>query len=894
MHYYAWVIFKKSKEGKMEEKKNKFICRIIHFYNHFIPAKTEQAVWKYAAFGVVDGIDVSEKFCGTTIEKILKQIWIEQNDFSKELMGEYCVQTIYGICCLDEQEEKNEEEFWKDDDAMPFYFFSRIQLKKKRSLQRETYGKLRDFLANKNNSESRIYFTFDNSDFLIVTKASTYTEGVQLIDDVHQNYELISEGGEQKDKLKNSFTLFAIRRDIVEKIEEEEWYNRFNSFEKLDLVSIRIMEKECNRSQFCIERLNTQLVKKGYNVKKIQPILGIDDGIIVLLDVLWGEFLTLYSHEAAFFREQNIAGITTTIYGRTCVDMLGTCDEKCGKDDEKLNEIILYEGYVAYLRKKLRSLMKQKNTDQYKELFVILNVLPKFSGEGFSDYLFFSLLQPIDMLMDLIKANARLDSYYEFIKIFNIYVQNSTKSDRNSMQSMDFNAQIYDIPCKLMAFYTALIYMARDILNGNNESQKYEFVVTPSVTNIVYVKELFQKVSDEKRLISVEVPESHFYDVSNVMVIFMHEAAHYVGRDIQNRKDRYEYLLKSIASVYINYIRSYWEEERTKDIEGKEIRWTDLIERAFLVLKAMLHRECNRDFLKNYQIGEGNNSDEQIAKNCINNEKYYAYNSFLQQNLYRALMDITERALPNVFQSLTFQLELEEADIYEYIQSISEKFLVRYTEKTTRMTADTVLEQLTGIYEECFADIMSISILKMNGKDYLDSIISGIEQQGMTVETGCLSSGIYRVMLICDIMRKEEGNGWLESIYEKDNLQKREQIMHYIKKMGVIIKTGWHGNMRPEEYRTNCFYALLDSDIYKDARKYLILCRKTFLDNVVKCNKSRLCEKLSELYGMEKGRGNEDRIEYQLEMMEEIIFLYRNNVYREIKNKLEAGKKDEQ
>ena len=61
------------------------------------------------------------------------------------MKGEYCVQTIYGICCLDEEEENKETEFWKDDDEKPFYFFSRIQLKKKESLQKKHMKNLENF-----------------------------------------------------------------------------------------------------------------------------------------------------------------------------------------------------------------------------------------------------------------------------------------------------------------------------------------------------------------------------------------------------------------------------------------------------------------------------------------------------------------------------------------------------------------------------------------------------------------------------------------------------------------------------------------------------------------------------------------------------------------------------
>lgn len=88
---------------------------------------------------------------------------------------------------------------------------------------------------------------------MIATKAPTYTDGVQLIDDMHQNFEV----KEDEEKLKNSFTVFSIRRDIVERMKEEHWYNKFNSLGKIDMVSICIMEKECNQSRHCVEQLRT-------------------------------------------------------------------------------------------------------------------------------------------------------------------------------------------------------------------------------------------------------------------------------------------------------------------------------------------------------------------------------------------------------------------------------------------------------------------------------------------------------------------------------------------------------------------------------------------------------------------------------------------------------------
>ena len=861
------------------QRKN--ICRPITFYNQFIPAMFPRGEWEYNAFGAFDGIKIQHKIVGNTTGDILEGIWERQNKFAGTLKGNYSTQTIYGICNM---EEEKEDEFWKEDMQKPFCFFSRIQLKIDMGEAEQNIKKVSAAFKNNDNTKSIVYLTYDNSDFLVITKASTYNAGAELINNMHQKFVI----SDEKYELKNSFTIFAIKQDIIEQMENDKIREQYNTLDKIDWVSIRIMEKNCNQMQKYIQNVNEQLRNMNFDTAGMQPILGIDDGMLIINNVPWGDFLKLYCRKTTIFSSEKIAGITTSI----CVKInqkVENIEIKNSTEIEKKSREEIYREYVKYLYEQLGKLQTSEDgvsKVQYKELNVILNGLAKFSGEVFSDFLFFSLLKPLDMLLNLLKEKGKIDSYYEFIKVFNVYAQNSTKSDRNSMQSMDFNAKIYDIPCKLNAFYTALIYMARDILNASDSNQKYEFLVIPSVTNIVSVKELFQKVSTQKRLICVEVPENRFYDVGDVLIIFMHEAAHYVGTTIRRRDERYKNLLLSIASTYIEYVKSYWKDERQEDIQNTVIDWDDLKERMFIVLKAMLEREQNEKFLGEYQFAKEEVGKEQIKRIKDNNIKYKTYISFLKQNLYRALMDITQNALPNVFQKMQFELKLEASDVYEYIESISEQYLVRYTEGTTKMTADTVLDQLISIYEECFADIMSISILRMNAKDYLDSIIISVTQQGMSIKECCLSSNIYRIMLVCDVMYLSENqDAWINNVYgEDENLNGRLQIMQYINYIRDIIKKGWENILEPDKYRQNCFYALLNKDIYVYAREYLINCRKAFTEQCKEMNKQTMCQSLSSFYREE--RENENNIENQMKNMETIISTYRNRVYNDLEQEL--------
>lgn len=870
-------------------KKN--ICRPIIFYNNFLPAVKEKHNWEFCAFGTFDGISVEKRIIADSAGEILLKIWDHQKEFSYKLGGKYAAQVVYALCYADEEKEKK---FWQKD-SLPFTFFCRLQFRKNMDSLRRNKAKLEKKLNNIYNISAMIYTTYDNSDLMIVIKAKYYQNGAGLINAMHQGINF-SFDKKYVCELKNSFTVFAIKQDFINETRKKEFREELNKT-RITSVSIRIIERECGRIAELCKYLNEQLNgEKNFKIRTM-PILGADDEVLSLEKIGWGDFLRLYCEEDGVFNnscpiyQQHIAGATTTIstkikeyeiafedcYMKEIVERGG--DVSDDKDREK------YEKYVGQMRQKLDDLVENvRDYGTYKELYMILNALPKFSEEIFSDYIFFAVLRPVNTLLDLLKEGMN-DSYYAFIKNFNTYVQNSVKPDRHAIQIIDFNTKIYDVPTKLNAFYTAYIYRVSEILNIADSSEKkhiYDFMVVPGVTNIVNVKELFQKVSPEKRLLRVEIPENRFYDVCNIMIIFAHEAAHYVGTVLRNRKKRYGYVLESVASIYIDYVRSYCIEETELEIAASEKEWGIAKKRMAKMLECMLDREKNAEYLEKEQIGESEKKETQIKKLIENNIRYQEYFSFLKQNLYRAMMDITEAAIPNVFGGITFNLNEEKRQkAWDVIQEISNRFLIRYEESTSLITLDTVLEQLSNLYEESFADLISITLLELDAKDYLNSIIKENKQQKKNITSLYRTETIYRILLVINIMCYENENNQerLNYYQEGEYLEERCIILSAIERMTTYINKGWQECFNPYEYRSCCFYALIDKKIYNKVFHYLLKCQEDFKRHMKE--KTQICQKLSNFYLQYKNT-KKNNVEEQVAAMELFILDYKKKLFEEL------------
>lgn len=858
------------------------ICRPITFHNQYIPLceSKDSKEWMYLAFGTVDGIDVGDDLFRADSQKnsYLETIWEDQKKFAQNIRTSSISHRIYAIYTGDKDWEKK---FWRNELRYPYKFFCRLQCCGNKEQSISNKQKLQKLLNIPDELMSCVYLTYDNSDLMIVLKSAQYGIGAAVINKLHNGVNL-SMGDNQDCYLKSSFTVCAISRKILEK---ESLIAEMRS-ENIPKVYLKFIEKVQGNPEIIKQELDKALSKTCGQVKitDTKPVLGADDQIIILENIDIKDLLRLYIPQTGILSRENpllynnVANITTVIMTdvekQPGIEQIKFAPVRNWNDEEESHWKNVYKDIIEHIFKKLKSVDEEC---EYKELYTILNVLTKFTGELFNDYLLFPLLSPIDNLIDILVRNKKMcilmeeeegtkrlglnkEFFYDFVKSFSMYVQSTVITDRHATQMMDFNEKIYDIPVKVNAFYNAYLYKVKNILNVKGQ-YRYDLFVMPGMNSIVNVMELFPNhdlIDQQKsRLIKVEVPEQSAYDIQNIMVILAHETAHYVGGEtLRNREKRYEVFCRSCAHIYTQYVRCVLMEKDLfiQDTELQE--WEEIEDRVLDMISNGLERRENKRYWSKVLIPDADT--KMVERRYEEYVKKKQYASVMTTALEQVLTEIGPDAINGIFFPILFKYDSErQDDIIEEIWQITERFTVSHFEGTTRTTMKTMVDAIMQIYEETFADIVSVLLLKLGLKTYVTEIIKNIREQGMTVEQLEQSDALIRICLIMVAVInskdcfEEMSERWIYELRdaEKNDTEKNEEWYEVSRD---ALRLWSECNAEPEkmtanrqaEYEKNILYALRDKEILNAALSYLKQC----VQDIKVVSEQQNVQEIQELY----------------------------------------------
>ncbi|MBO5030300.1 MAG: hypothetical protein J6D08_00190 [Lachnospiraceae bacterium] len=844
------------------------ICRVITFYNDYIPNLRTTAKWEFCTFGVIDGINVSKNITGKS-KSIEKEIWTQQEKLQNEFSGEYTAQQVY-IIRNDDIEKENA--FWENNE-LPFYFFCRIQCD----------GEKFPFLRDRTEFERAIngheklraltYLTYDNTDLFIVIKTSEYALGSGLVNQLHQKINL-SMHNDRLCILKNSFTVMAVRNEWLKQADDRQaWLKQ----QEINTAYINLIKKpEGNLED--IENAVKNIIgdEKVYRT----PVLGTDDEMLVLSGASLGQILALYKpgqifgqkmEEGSLYRE-NIAGMTTKLCTKVSEDKRWNFNVF---DNFQFSEAGNYQNQVMRLRDKL----SDKNGVCIRELNTILNVLPKFSGSYFNDYLFFPMVSALDVLIDLMHKSAgrRMDKnpFYDYLTSFCLYAQNAMLSDRHSAQILGFNTKIYDIPVKLNAFYNAFIYRVKSILNRDN-SNKYCFIAVPGIKDFVSVVELYKDVSENQRLIKVEIPEYSFYNIRNMMRILAHETAHYVGTDLRNRDGRVNAVVRSYSHSYVEYIKCI-----CRGLSCSQQMWVQAEKRLdILIVRHIGYMNSGKYLHERYFDIDQAQCDAIAAKND-------AHLMRLLPNIHEAMKDIINYGLVNVFSPFMNEMEKEDWDrLLEDITQASLRFVMTTTQTTTIVNSQNVLNMLMSLYAESFADLISVLVLNLSAEDYLTGLVKSAENQGMEKETLINTEAILRISSVINscLDEPEVSAGWKEELKNS-----HENDIWYSVAQEALWLARREDNTRIDDrdidaYNRNVFLALKkDKVVLTQLIEYLTTCIGKFKEKFLYQNPDKIdgeIQDLRTLFSVYKENSSYSGEEQIIRMME-FIECYRKDIQKE-------------
>lgn len=906
------------------------ICRPILLHNEYVPAIVGERDYEYLVLGHHDGMTVEETFSIGTDESFEKTFFLKARYEGRK--SDYSTQFFFGF----HQDQEMDKVFWESD--YPFTLVSFIQFESRELSEYQRYLESRQYVEDElkalglrdrpENIRTIAYYALDNSDLILAIKCRYCDTGTHFINNLHQDIR-----DNHPFCICNSYSILAINRQYIEDESRRKLVE--GSIKQMEL---RIVEKRSGSVKGIYEGIEQMLkAQKSAADKERCGLLGTEDEAVVIKNVLWRDFLSLYKEGTGVLLNSNecsqkyAAAITSkmlySILPRISDEESGMPEgenKTPGKCCNTSEANCARKSICDFLYKKAEAIYRGQDTAsaaaERENLVMLINALRKteyshYAEKPFNDYCFYTIMMPTVMFVRLrerVRGNAV--EFYEFIKYVKLCMQNFTKPDRVYQQITDFNIRYFDIPSKLLALYNAYLYYAKQILNVGVVGE-YEFLLCPGMNEKTEVKELYQgtdgeynvektlQTKESHHLFRVEIPESQAYNPKIMFFTLGHEVSHFVGRVIRRREDRYESIIEISSRMVMLGIKEHigYVQEFAPECFESEF-WDDMQKKVASWLKFYIINHLEEDYLEKVEYNPSTPTDI-IKRQRDYYEVFYQHTSTLKLLLSDAINRILLLKREDLFEALLWKDVSAAIDAgrisYERRQQYYEKqrqqldkcidaFLGMKVFRTHALTAANGIEDMMFLLEECYADLSCILLLRLPLKDYLGNLIEILRTTGHTEEEVEETKLVTRVAVIMSVMstelepgdQQEECFRWNDnqilsaSDIEEDVFRLQTRAIEFTRAYIAMEADIEPGSMAGDVQRIS-----RDQTILREVIRYLLKCRREYYRSV----EHEQEQKVREFYGL----ADISDTSVLFEKVAVILKQYETDIYDEIQRLIE-------
>lgn len=300
---------------------------------------------------------------------------------------------------------------------------------------------------------------------------------------------------------------------------------------------------------------------------------------------------------------------------------------------------------------------------------------------------------------NLIEYNESIKSYISGIMSI---VNGSLQADRMFFQVPGFNAVLYDIPSKLIIFYTGFVKQISEILNDLDNG--FGFIVCPDLYQITYISILFdQKYTEENLLLKVRVPVKSLFKPNRLLQELTHEVAHFVGKKIRNRKIRYIVETKIIASEITHSLF-----ECNNDI-------IPLVFNKIKDISDFYKKTCS--LLEQYLKIYGDKYIKELSESSLKEFRYHQ--DYLDKEFSFAVFQVLSNAetLNGILSRIIVSCDSNENFIIK--NSLAFKIAIDYNLNNIKKNISKLISNIHKIIKESYADIIMILLLNISLEEYI-------------------------------------------------------------------------------------------------------------------------------------------------------------------------------
>lgn len=417
-----------------------------------------------------------------------------------------------------------------------------------------------------NGKEYLVYFSFDYSGIILLAKNMGMKEYLRLL--FRLNYD--NKDREQWIRDSNSFFGFSKKElkeyfdefDRADDIKEALSHMNSSNFDERFSVSVNVGVQNYNvyrKFKENVEAIGPKISEYGLFGRHDISLVNEDADLKWLVYVQY--LLDKFTRVDAGQKEDQLLSTHETFVK---LSPMGDFE-----DTEKNRENSFYdsvkENLDALCDDFVQKLDEERYNGEYKipvlaVKYSILSILKNGFAEDFVLCMYQSFCEFIQYLSE--KMAHEKDDIMEFDKCFSNYfrglnslVNSAMHSERQFIQATAFNAIIYDVPPKIMAFYIAMINEFQQMIRSEKDKQ-YTFLLTPSFYNEISMDVISynRERPPHNRILMVKINERSLYNPQEVIRRMAHEVAHYVGDDLRIRELRKKHTKLSIIYIILSHV----------------------------------------------------------------------------------------------------------------------------------------------------------------------------------------------------------------------------------------------------------------------------------------------------------------------------------------------------
>lgn len=379
---------------------------------------------------------------------------------------------------------------------------------------------------------------------------------------------------------------------------------------------------------------------------------------------------------------------------------------------------------------KYKALMEQvwKEQDEgtyadYCSLVQISNALAQYEGFTLSRDLFYLLYSPFKMFYERLSAalkavdeekkerygeNPQISMQYikesicEFTHGVNSVTSHTIHNNQFFLMIPGYTGTTFLIPVKLCMMYLWMAKKEIELLNDGG--YKYSCLLTPGLESRPESTLINMGRNDNDRLIHFSSSQRSLYMPRHFMIILTHEMAHYVGKDIRNRRFR----MNCIANTLTYYLAELVVPESMKITNP----W--ISDDLYGQIKDRIQEVCAEMLCEKISVYK---DEEQIhAKQIVKYFKQICFELVARNGKVDSMIKEVRRDLSirNTGENLA-----EYATKFRVLESQLD--INRERLLTSQRTIEEAIEELVQVYREVFSDMAAFCLLQCNMKEFSEA-----------------------------------------------------------------------------------------------------------------------------------------------------------------------------